>query len=194
MSKTGKKSQARERIVETADRLFYSEGVNSVGIDRIIAEAGVAKMTLYNHFASKDELIVAVLQHRDAVVFKLFKAQMEASSSRKGGRLAGFFTALKKWFASPGFRGCVFINTVAEVSQPDHPAVLYAADHKERFNRLLADAIKQQVPAASAATIDAIALLVEGAVVMAVMQRSSKPADTARKAAQALLGDAWNAA
>ena len=66
MSKTRtKKSDARQRIVETAERLFYAEGVRAVGIDRIIAEAGVAKMSLYNHFPSKDDLILAVLQYRE---------------------------------------------------------------------------------------------------------------------------------
>ena len=65
MSKTKTKSDARQRILETAERLFYANGVRSVGIDRIIAESDVAKMTLYNHFASKDELILEVLRYRE---------------------------------------------------------------------------------------------------------------------------------
>ena len=76
MSKTEIKSKARQRIVETAERLFYAEGVRSVGIDRIIAEAEVAKMTLYNHFSSKDDLILAVLQYREEKFDGMFERWM----------------------------------------------------------------------------------------------------------------------
>ena len=87
---TEKKRSARERILETAERLFYAEGIRAVGVDRIIAEAGVAKMTLYNHFASKDDLILAALQHREATFMDRFTAWMEeARSNGTNVRAAG---------------------------------------------------------------------------------------------------------
>src|SRR5262249_48889420 len=77
MGRTRETSEARRRILETADRLFYRDGIRAVGIDRIIAEAGVAKMSLYKHFPSKDDLILAVLQHREQGVLEFFRSAME---------------------------------------------------------------------------------------------------------------------
>ena len=97
MSKTRtKKSDARQRIVETAKRLFYAEGIRAVGIDRIIAEAGVAKMTLYNHFASKDDLILAVLQYREEEFNEMFAKSIKRHVRRGKDRLEAFFAALKR--------------------------------------------------------------------------------------------------
>src|SRR5262245_48026168 len=103
-------SEARRRILETADRLFYEEGIRAVGIDRIIAEAGVAKATLYSHFASKDDLILAVLEHRESCVSEFFREAMERLGREASCPLRAFFDALKEWFTTPGFRGCAFQN------------------------------------------------------------------------------------
>ena len=102
MSKTGtKKSDARQRMVETAEQLFYAEGVRAVGIDRIIAEAGVAKMTLYNHFPSKDDLILAVVEFREAKFDAMFEKWMGRHVKAGMGRLDAFFAALKKLVQKP---------------------------------------------------------------------------------------------
>ena len=87
MSKTRTKSEARQRIVETAERLFYAEGVRAVGIDRIIAESEVAKMTLYNHFSSKDDLILAVLKYREEKFDGTFEKWMQRHVKKGMGRL-----------------------------------------------------------------------------------------------------------
>src|SRR5262249_2429461 len=112
---------ARQRLVETADRLFYSEGVRAVGIDRIIAEAGVAKMSLYKHFPSKDELILAVLKYREEGTLQFFRAAMERHCKKGKNTLRAFFAALKDFFESPGFRGCPFQNAAVELADPSHP-------------------------------------------------------------------------
>ncbi|NQV24896.1 MAG: TetR/AcrR family transcriptional regulator, partial [Rhodopirellula sp.] len=116
MSKKPAKSGARERIVEAADRLFYAEGIRAVGIDRIIAEAGVAKMSLYNHFSSKDDLVLAVLQFRDEKITRYFESTIQKHVDDGSDRLNAFFSALKGWFESKGFRGCAFINAVVELA------------------------------------------------------------------------------
>lgn len=189
MIKTGtKKSDARQRIVETAERLFYAEGLRAVGIDRIIAEAEVAKMTLYNHFSSKDDLILAVLQYREGQVDEMFAKAIQRHLSKGMDKLSAFFAALKDWFNSPGFRGCSFINARVELADANHPASKFSACHKERFHQMLRTIIEETGGVKSAKNVaPAIALLVEGAIVTAVMSQSSESADVARDAALALV-------
>src|SRR5215471_13799961 len=98
MKKKPETSEARRRILETADRLFYQDGLRAVGIDRIIAEAGVAKMSLYNHFPSKDDLILAVLQHREEAILEFFRAAMERHAKKAKSPLRAFFAALRDLF------------------------------------------------------------------------------------------------
>ncbi|MEQ8785071.1 MAG: TetR/AcrR family transcriptional regulator [Pirellulaceae bacterium] len=179
---------ARQRLIETAERLFYAEGVRAVGIDRIIAEAEVAKMSLYNHFSSKDDLILAVLQYREEKFDALFDKWMKKHVKAGRDRLEAFFAALKDWFKSAGFRGCMFINSCAELADADHPGSRFAAQHKQRFHDMLRGIISDCAGAKAAeTTASAISLLVEGAIVTAVMEQSPKPADVARDAAFALV-------
>lgn len=187
MSRKQAKSSARDRIVETAERLFYAEGVRSVGIDRIIAEAEVAKMTLYNHFASKDDLILAVLRHREVKINDFFATAMQSYTDQGMERLEAFFTALKEWFSSKGFRGCAFINASVELADNRHPASKFAAEHKHRFHDMLREVITETAGAKAAAVAPAIALMVEGAIVTAVMEGDPGAADVARDAAMALV-------
>ena len=187
MSNTPTKSDARQRIIETAERLFYAEGIRAVGIDRIIAESEVAKMTLYNHFASKDDLILGVLQYREEKFGGMFERWMERHVKKGMDRTEAFFAALKDWFKSPGFRGCAFINACVELADAQHAASQFSAQHKERFHEMLTEIITDTAGAKAASVAPAIALLVEGAIVTAVMEQSSEPADVARDAASVLI-------
>lgn len=191
MSKTPtrtRKSDARQRLIETAETLFYAEGIHAVGIDRIIAEAGVAKMTLYNHFASKDDLILAVLQYREEQVNKMFAKSIERHVRRGMSRLEAFFAALKDWFKSKGFRGCSFINASVELADAQHPAAEFAAAHKVKFHGMLEEIVAETVGAKRAKSLaPAISLLVEGAIVGAAMEQSTRPADVARDGALSLI-------
>lgn len=190
MSKPETKSKARQRIVEAAERLFYNEGIRAVGIDRIIAEAEVAKMTLYNHFASKDELILAALQYREEKFDGMFKVWMERHAKKGMDRFEAFFAALKSWFESTGFRGCAFINTVVELADNRHPASQFSAEHKERFHAMITEIIIETKGKKAASASPAIALMVEGAIITAVMEQSSKPADVAKSAGMTLIAKA----
>lgn len=171
---------ARDRLVATADRLFYDRGIRAVGIDRVIAEAGVAKATLYAHFPTKDDLILAALHHREAAVL----AFLHAGTARHGGGLRGFFAALKDWFGTPGFRGCAFQNATAELADPQHPAAAFVRDFKRRFHAGLAELVR--AAGAPPAAAPAIALLAEGAVQMAVINADPTTADVAGAAAEKL--------
>lgn len=178
---------ARDRIIETAERLFYAYGVRGVGIDRIIAEAGVAKMTLYNHFPSKDDLILAVLQHRESRVDAMFEASMKRHADGGLDPLECFFAALKDWFEDPAFRGCAFINASVELADSAHPASIFSSEHKKRFRRMVARIVSETRPTAPPSVAAAVSLLVEGAIATAVMEGGSAPADIARDAALALV-------
>ena len=128
MERTKATSEARQRILETADRLFYQDGLRAVGIDRIIAEARVAKMSLYKHFPSKDDLILAVLKYREETVLEFFRSTMERQAKKTKSPLRAFFAALKDWFELPGFRGCAFQNAAVELADPAHPAPSSSGD------------------------------------------------------------------
>src|SRR4051794_25096053 len=186
-------SEARQRILETADHLFYQDGVRAVGIDRIIAEAGVAKMSLYKHFPSKDDLILAVLKHREESVLEFFRSAMERHGKKAKNPLKAFFAALKDFFDSPGFRGCPFQNAAVELADPNHPGSEFVRGHKQRFSQFLRGLVDETVGKAAAKVAPAVSILVEGAIMTAVIQGNSGAADVARDAAMKLAGQAKTA-
>jgi AcrR family transcriptional regulator len=112
----------RERILETAYALFSREGTRAVGVDRIIAESGAAKMTLYRNFASKDELIMAFLERREE---RWTRGWLQAEATRRGTtpaqRLLAIFDVFDEWFAREDFEGCSFINVMLELARADDP-------------------------------------------------------------------------
>ena len=189
MERTKATSEARQRILETADRLFYQDGLRAVGIDRIIAEANVAKMSLYKHFPSKDDLILAVLKHREEGVLEFFRSTMERHGKKAKNPLRAFFAALKEWFETPGFRGCAFQNAAVELADPVHPGTEFVRGHKQRFSEFLRGLVEEAIGKSAAKVAPAVALLVEGAVVTAVIQGSPDAADVARDAALKLVAE-----
>ena len=185
----------RERLVETALRLFYTQGFHATGIDKVLAEAGVAKMTLYKHFRSKDELILAVIDLRD----ERFRAWLTAAMDQPGrdprDQMLGMFDALDDWFngramAVLGFHGCAFIKAAGEFDDPDHPIHCAAAEHKKR----IVDHLAQLARAAGAAKPDELAeqlaLLKEGAIVTAQVRGLSDAAQQAKTIARCLIESA----
>jgi AcrR family transcriptional regulator len=121
---------ARERILETAYELFSRHGIRAVGVDRIIASSGVAKMSLYRHFRSKDELVLAFLQEREQ---RWTREWLYAEASRRGEtggeRLLAIFDIFDEWFRRPDYEGCSFINVLLEYDELDHPIRLATAAH-----------------------------------------------------------------
>jgi AcrR family transcriptional regulator len=119
---TGDRQSARERILATAYELFSRHGTRAVGVDRIIAECGIAKMTLYRNFASKDDLILAFLERRDEM---WTRAWLQAEAQRRGTspaqRLLAIFDTFETWFARADFEGCSFINVMLEVDDCGSP-------------------------------------------------------------------------
>lgn len=173
--------------MQTASTLFYQEGVHTVGIDRIIAESGVAKMSLYNHFKSKDALIAAWLEQRDANWREWFQKTVEKKATDPVERLFAMFDALEEWFSQPDFRGCAFINSSIELVDAEHPGYRVAIDHQQAIY----DYILQLVNAAEIANPEVVGeqllLLVEGAIVVAMMRRQPAAATHAKAAATMLI-------
>ncbi len=177
----------RDHLVETALALFIREGFHATGIDGILAQAGVAKMTLYNHFKSKDELILAALRLRDERFRDWLVKAVEERAEKPRGRLLALFGAIDEWINQPDFSGCAFINVSAEYGRPDHPIHRIAAEHK----RLVRDYIRKIAAEAGAADADNLAdvlhLLIEGAIVSAHVSGQRDAAKLARRAATVLI-------
>lgn len=125
-------SEARTRLLNTATRLFYAEGLHAVGIDRVVAEAGVTRATLYRHFPSKDQLLVAYLTASDEAI----RAQVERARTAGGSpsdvvRAVG--ETITDGIRSEGFRGCAFLNAAAEYPTPEHPVHQAVLNHRGWF-------------------------------------------------------------
>lgn len=159
---------ARERILHTAHDLFYRDGIRATGVDRLIAESGVAKLTFYRHFPSKDDLIRAFLDYRHERWMAWFvDALGRHGAASPAAGLAPVGAAMAEWFASPQFRGCAFINAVAEVGGTLSDATAVSLRHKQD----MVDVIAGLLPAGGArqARAEATALAVDGAIVRAQM-------------------------
>src|SRR4051794_31970397 len=129
----------RERILETAYELFSRHGTKAVGVDRIIAESGAAKMTLYRNFASKDELILAFLQRREERWTRAWlQAEAEARADTPAGRLLAIFDVFGEWFAREDFEGCSFINVMLELSDREDPGRVASVRHLSVIREFLA--------------------------------------------------------
>jgi AcrR family transcriptional regulator len=131
-------SDARERILEAAYELFSHHGVRAVGIDSIIERSGVARMTLYRHFASKDALVLAFLERREERWTNAWlQGEVERRAADPGERLLAIFDVFDEWFQRPDFEGCSFINVLLEVSDPAHDLYRASADHLARIRAFI---------------------------------------------------------
>jgi len=157
----------RERILLTAHDLFYRDGLRATGIDRIIAESGVAKLTFYRCFPSKDDLIRTFLDYRHERWMAWFVDALGRHGAVSGGGLAPLAPVLAEWFADPLFRGCAFINATAEASALPGVAQI-VQNHKNEMRQVIAGLLPAAARQASLA--DAAALAVDGAIVRAQME------------------------
>ncbi|MES1976795.1 MAG: TetR/AcrR family transcriptional regulator [Pseudomonadota bacterium] len=154
---------ARDRIMVTAHDLFYADGIRATGVDRIIAESGVAKLTFYRHFPSKDELVMAYLNYRHERWMAWFVDALGRHGATAGGGLQPLVKTMQEWFENPVFRGCAFINVVAEMGGSQPGMVALAQAHKDDMLRV----IEGLLPERDAAIASAAALAVDGAIVRA---------------------------
>lgn len=178
---------ARERIVRAAGDLFYAEGIHAVGVDRVTAAAGVAKATLYQQFRSKDELVAACLQRRAEHWLASVADPVLALPGSAARRVGAVFERLGKAFATPGYRGCPFINAAAEYPGPDGPVAAAIAAHRAQVRGLFAELLAGVPAARRAALTDQLVLLYDGTMVGAQLDQGPRAARRARAAARQLL-------
>jgi AcrR family transcriptional regulator len=175
---------ARRKLLDTAGALFYREGIGATGVDRISAEAGVSKRSLYQYFAGKDALVAAALaDHGPAVLERYIPLDdIEAPARQK---ILDVFDALSRWSQAPDFRGCPFVNVAAELANPHHPARAVARDYKLRLERYFA--LQARVGGAKNPNMlaEQLVMLFDGAICQAI-----KGSGTQRRGALQHAGDA----
>jgi AcrR family transcriptional regulator len=180
----------RDELVKKALETFYRNGFHATGMDMLAAESGVSKTSMYKHFRTKEDLILAALRLRDENFRNwLFRRMAEGGDAPKE-QLLGMFDALREWFGQKDYRGCMFIKASAEYQDPGHAIHVQSAEHK----RLLFEHCVALCARAGAAHPEDLArqllLLKEGAIVMSVLGRGTNAADDAKKAASELLATA----
>ncbi|MDP3690338.1 TetR/AcrR family transcriptional regulator [Bradyrhizobium sp.] len=172
----------KQRILETADLLFYQRGIRAIGVDTIAAEIGISKRTLYNHFPSKDELIAAYLAGRFT--------KAPASGKPPVEQILGTFDRLERGFAAKGFRGCPFVNAVAELGSEDQSVRKIAIAFKESRRLWFRDLLKQLAVADAEGLATQLTILVDGAIAQDLVRNDPSMARAAKEAAKVLLANA----
>jgi AcrR family transcriptional regulator len=180
-----RRSPARDRLLAAADELFYEEGVHTVGIDRVIEKAGVAKATLYSAFGSKDELVRAYLNARHAARQERMTRRLAAYDDPRE-RLLGVFDLLAESIAAPGFNGCAFVNASAE-SPAGSAAEEATTEYRTWMRNLFADLARDAGASDPAGLARQFQLLHDGVNISARMDRDPSAATAARAAAVTLL-------
>jgi AcrR family transcriptional regulator len=180
----------RERLLAVAIELFYRHGFGAIGIDRVIAEAGVTKTTFYKHFESKDELMLAAVQRRDEWESQAWtRAVRKLAGDDPARRLGAMLDVLDLWFNDPDFGGCMFLNTAVEFPNPNDPVHQAAAAYKRRTRDHMRDlALAAGAEAKGAETFaDCYAALFEGALVLRQTHGRNDAARAVRPAAEQLM-------
>lgn len=152
---------ARERILLTAHDLFYGEGIRATGIDRVIAESGVTKVTFYRHFPSKSDLVREYLEYRHRYWMDWFIVAVR----RHGGGARAILPTMAEWFSDKRFRGCAFINGVVELGSVMPDVIEIAQRHKQEMTSAIANLLPPSRERAKRA--QAVALAIDGAIIRA---------------------------
>jgi AcrR family transcriptional regulator len=176
------KPTMKERILETADRLFYLKGIRAIGVDTIAAEIGISKRTLYNHFPSKDALISAYLERRFV--------QPRPSDKSPVEQILGTFDSLERRFSAKDFRGCPFVNAVAEVGTENRSVRKIAIAFKESRRLWFRDLLIQIGVGDAEGLATQLVLLVDGSIAQDLVRDEPKMARAAKEAAKVLLSAA----
>ncbi len=179
MASLQQKPDMKERILETADKLFYLQGIRAIGVDTIAAEIGISKRTLYNHFPSKDALITAYLERRFV--------QPRASDKPPAEQILATFDALERRFAAKDFRGCPFVNAVAELGTEDKAVRKIAIAFKESRRLWFRDRLVQLGVKDADALATQFVLLVDGSIAQDLVRNDPAMARAAKEAARVLL-------
>lgn len=182
----------QQRILKAASELFYSQGIKATGIDAVVKRAGTNKMSLYNYFASKDDLVVAFLHQRNGEFSAWFVSEVPKRADQPTDKLLAMFDVMAEWMAAPEFRGCAFINAAAEFPAPGNPVQQASVEFYQQFREFITDLAKQcRAPKPDSLAFQ-LSLLIEGAIVTEQRQRDSGAIIQAKAAAGVLINQALN--
>ena len=180
----------REHLITTAIELFSEHGFHATGVDTLLEKAGMSKRTLYTYFRSKEELILAVLRHKDGLLRNEFMASVGRAADAPETQLLAVYDVAEAWFKQKNFFGCMFINAVGEYAEADSPIRQVSIEYKKLMRAYLLGLCKQVAVAQAEELADALALLLEGAIVTAQVSGNAQAAQTAKKVAKILIDDA----
>ena len=187
MSEAEERAPVRQRILDTASEMFYRDGVRAVGIDAIIARSGVAKMSLYRNFPSKDALVTAWLDDRNEFFWGRWERAEASHAGNPRGQLAAILDMVAATVSHPKWRGCPFLNTGTEFPEPDHPARAVILANKRAVGKRL----QALATAAGARDPDLLAqqlqLLIDGAYAIGQSLGPAGPARIVASAGRALI-------
>jgi AcrR family transcriptional regulator len=180
-------TSTRERLIEIGSDLFYRHGFYAVGLDSIIDQAGVTKTTFYNHFESKEALILEILEHHD----QWWRDEFTAKLRKYGGddpadQLRAVFDVLNDLLNSETFNGCIFVNVSAEFPLPHAPVHKAAAEHKRLMEMILRDTALRAGASDPIALAEQLSVIMEGAYVTRQVTRNERTTEIARKLGDAL--------
>ena len=179
-------TSTKGQILETAARLFFQNGYRAIGVDTITAEANIGKMTLYRHFDSKDDLIVACLQETNTKFWEWFEQSTnEVDQPRE--KLIAFFRALEKLASKPTCYGCPFLNAAVDFPEPDHPGHQVALEHKQAVRARFRELAQQAGARSPEVLADQLLLLMDGAFMAVRMFGVRNPVAGVAQAAEALI-------
>lgn len=173
----------REKILAAAHRLFYAEGMRATGVDRIIAEARVTKVTFYRQFPSKDALVLAYLDDRHWRWMVTFEAALQ----RHGSQLESIVPALQEWFESASFRGCAFINALGELGGTMDPVVSRVREHKREVRAMVATLTPRR--ADGELIVQCVSMAMDGAIVRAAWGEPAEALESLRSIIDALVSE-----
>lgn len=179
----------KDRVFQTAARLFYQHGYRAVGVDTLAAESGIGKMTLYRHYPSKDDLITAYLRDSDELFWNGFE-QITKDAATPREKLLAFFESLQEYVSSPACYGCPFLNVATEYPETDYPGHQVAIDHKQSVRVRFRQLAKEAGAKNPAALADQLFLLMDGAYMASRMFGTENPAMHLAAAAGTLINSA----
>jgi AcrR family transcriptional regulator len=176
----------KDKVFQTAARLFYQYGYRATGVDTIAAESGIGKMTLYRHYPSKDDLIVAYLKDSDELFWSNFE-QIVKDASTPGDKLLAFFVSLQEYVTTPACYGCPFLNVATEYPEIDYPGHQVALEHKQRVREKFRQLASQAGAREPEVLADQLLLLMDGAYMASRMFGTENPASHLASAAKTLI-------
>ncbi len=184
------KLSKRDQLIQTAVKLFAKNGIHATGVDSIVEHSGVTKKTLYAHFRTKEELVLAVLRYYDGLARNEFMRKVERGGTTPRRRLLAIFDFAQDWFQQTNYYGCLFINTIGEYSDQDTPIRQICKEYKKLVQDYIYSLCQQAGAKDPQGLAEELALLLEGATVTAQVSQNPRTAKVAKRVARGLIDKA----